>query len=591
MALTYSKSFNRRHTRQTEPIPGSTQVRNSAGGYSWATDDWSRLDRFLILGAEGGTYYQGARDLLQENHEALNRCLRADGMRTVKRIIEISDSGRAPKNDPAIFALAMATAHGDAPARALAYGSVGQVCRTGTHLFHFAAYASALRGWGRGLRRALGRWYAERQVDDLAYQLIKYQQRDGWSYGDLLRLAHPKAPGPGHDALFRWIRCGAGGLAERSMKRRSSGRKSSLSDHPTNECSRRAGSEPRPGALVGTTSESSALAESSVSYPTVPDLPPLIAAFEHARKAVDKLEIIRLINAHNLPREAIPTRWLNEVSVWDALLARMPLTALLRNLGKMTSLGLIAPFSTAARRVVDRLQNREALRRSRLHPLAVLMAAKVYSQGHGELGKLSWNPVATVTAALDDAFYAAFDNVEPCGKPVLLALDVSGSMEYSYLAGSLLTAREASAAMALVTAATEPDYCILAFAETIRPLDITSRMRLPDVIRRISNLPFSGTDCALPMLWARRERLAVSGFITYTDSETWAGEIHPTQALRQYRQEQVPDAKAIVVGMESNGFTVADPDDPGMLDVVGFDTATPALIADFLRGGQGLSSI
>ena len=73
-------------------------------------------------------------------------------------------------------------------------------------------------------------------------------------------------------------------------------------------------------------------------------------------------------------------------------------------------------------------------------------------------------------------------------------------------------------------------------------------------------------------------------WVTYTDSETWAGNIHPAQALRQYRSEFVGDAKAVVVGMTSNGFTLADPNDRGMMDVVGFDTSAPAVIADFVRG-------
>jgi 60 kDa SS-A/Ro ribonucleoprotein len=36
--------------------------------------------------------------------------------------------------------------------------------------------------------------------------------------------------------------------------------------------------------------------------------------------------------------------------------------------------------------------------------------------------------------------------------------------------------------------------------------------------------------------------------------------------------------------MVSNDFTIADPDDAGMLDVVGFDTATPQILADFVAG-------
>ena len=57
MAINYARIFNRRVTPQSQPIPGSNQVRNSNSGYSWAVDDWTRLDRFLILGAEAGTYY------------------------------------------------------------------------------------------------------------------------------------------------------------------------------------------------------------------------------------------------------------------------------------------------------------------------------------------------------------------------------------------------------------------------------------------------------------------------------------------------------------------------------------------------------
>ena len=62
------------------------------------------------------------------------------------------------------------------------------------------------------------------------------------------------------------------------------------------------------------------------------------------------------------------------------------------------------------------------------------------------------------------------------------------------------------------------------------------------------------------------------------------GDIHPAQALRNYRHASGIEARLIVVGMVSNGFSIADPNDPGMLDVVGFDSATPQLVSDFARG-------
>ncbi len=108
-------------------------------------------------------------------------------------------------------------------------------------------------------------------------------------------------------------------------------------------------------------------------------------------------------------------------------------------------------------------------------------------------------------------------------------------------------------------------------------------MRLDDAVCAVSGLKFGGTDCALPMLYALERRLPVDAFVVYTDSETWAGSIHPVQPLRQYRERTGIAAKLVVVGLVSNGFSIADPNDAGMLDVVGFDTASPAVIADFIR--------
>src|SRR5437773_11088926 len=263
MALNYAKLFNRRVNPQSQPIPGSAQIANSAGGYSWEVNDWMRFDRFLILGAEGGTYYITERDLVKENHDAVVRCIKADGVRAVNRIVEISDSGRAPKNDPAIFALALVATHGNAEGKALAFQNLNKVCRIGTHLFHFAEYVNALRGWGRGLRNAVGRWYVSREADDLAHQAVKYQQRDGWSHADLIRLAHPKAPSAQHDAVFRWMLAVRGSasltdsLGEREVKRKVRG-------------------------------------ENRVAkYGAVGEMPKLIEAFEQAKRATNVIQVVK----------------------------------------------------------------------------------------------------------------------------------------------------------------------------------------------------------------------------------------------------------------------------------------------------------
>ena len=181
----------------------------------------------------------------------------------------------------------------------------------------------------------------------------------------------------------------------------------------------------------------------------------------------------------------------------------------------------------------------------------------------------------------------------------MLALDVSGSMGGPVHGMPYLTCREASAAMALVTAAVEPNNRIVAFTKGtypsmwsathgarfntgLSPLAISPRQRLDDVVQSITDIPFGGTDCALPMVEALKHRWPIDTFVVYTDNETWAGKIHPAQALREYRERLGIAAKLVVVAMASNGFTIADPADAGMLDVVGFDTATPNVISDFI---------
>src|SRR3954447_2101575 len=115
--MSYLKRYGARRVPQSDPIAGAGQVPASAGGYAWAVDDWARLRRFLVLGSEGGSYYASEQTLTRESAAAVERCLLADRSRAVAEIVAVSEAGRAPKNDPALFALAMPSGVGDVDAR------------------------------------------------------------------------------------------------------------------------------------------------------------------------------------------------------------------------------------------------------------------------------------------------------------------------------------------------------------------------------------------------------------------------------------------------------------------------------------------
>jgi len=551
--MSYLKRHGTRRVPQWAPLPG--QAPNSAGGFAWAVDAWTRLRRFLVLGSEGGSYYASEWTLTRENAQSVEQCVREDGARTVAEIVRVSVEGRAPKNDPALYALALAAGLGDTETRQAALTALPRVARTGTHLFQFALFVEGFRGWGRSLRRAVGRWYAAQPADALAYQAVKYRRREGVTHRDLLRLAHPaRRVGVGnpeldvseeHARLFEWI--------------------------------------VRGGDTDG--------------------LPRLVEGFARAQEAATARAAAALVREYRLPREAVKAEHLTSPEVWDALLDDMPMTALIRNLATMTRVGVLAPGSDGTAKAVAQLGDAERIRRARVHPIAVLAALRTYASGRGARGRGEWNAVRALVDTLDAAFYTAFGNVEPTGKRLLLALDVSGSMTGGSVAGVPgLTPRDASAALALVTAATESQYEVVGFfagkggfekrgrqvwtgfTDGLTPLTISPRQRLDDAVKTVSDLPFGGTDCALPMLYAQAREREIDTFVTYTDSETWAGHVHPAQALRDYRRASGIDARLVVVGMVSNGFSIADPTDPGMLDVVGFDVATPQLISDFARG-------
>src|SRR4051812_8916530 len=154
--MAYLKRHRTRRVPQWAPLAG--QVANSAGGHAWAVDVWTRLRRFLILGSEGGSYYASEWNLTRENTRAVEQAVREDGARAVEEIVRVSREGRAPKNDPALYALALAAGVGDEATRKAALQALPQVARRGTPLFQFGPLGEGFRGWRRVLGRGVGRW-------------------------------------------------------------------------------------------------------------------------------------------------------------------------------------------------------------------------------------------------------------------------------------------------------------------------------------------------------------------------------------------------------------------------------------------------
>ena len=531
----YLKAISKNLTPQTSRLPGRTdQVQNNAGGFVFQISSEQRFLRFLILGTEGSTFYATEQTQTKLETGFVTEFVQKNGARAVQILLDVARDNRAPKSDPSLLALAAVAKLGDLEARKLAWAALPSIARTGTHLLHFLEFMQNFGGWGRLTRDGVARVYTDMKLEKLALWAVKYKGRDGWTQADALRLAHPKTDDPTRNTIFKFMVDGA------------------LENY---------GSEIASPALR------------------------LLEGHLKVASVTSDADAAAIMLEYSIPMESIPTH-ARGAKVYEAALETNGLTWLLRNLGNLGKHGLLVPGAwEMTEKVVARVTDVDALVKGRIHPIDALKAMLVYGSGRGVRGNGEWKVVPQIKDALETAFYMAFRNVRPTNKRFLLGIDVSGSMTAGTIAGVPgLTPNVAAAAMAMVTFRSEKNALAYGFAQDFRDLGISPKDTLENAMRKTQIASFGSTDCGLPMLWAAKNNIKTDVFVVYTDSETYAGKVQPVVALEQYRQKMGIAARLVVVGMTATKFSIADPKDAGMMDVVGFDSSSPSVISSFAKG-------
>lgn len=525
MATSYALHLNPQVTPPTQPILGKDQIQNNTGGFVFEISPLAQLKRFLIIGNEQGTYYEKPQAMTVKNAQNVVLCLQSEGKASVDMIVDVSTRGIAPKNDAAIFALALATKYGDLFTRRYAWDNLYNVCRTGTHLFQFREVYKILGGGtGRCAQRALTNWYLRKTPDELAYQLLKYRQRSSWTHRDIFRLVKPNNVPEDKQDIVSWV----------------------------------------------------------VGKNTNPQHP-MVKAFEEA-KTLSTNELVAHIKTYGLTREMLPSEQLSKPEILAAMLPNTKLESLIRNLGNLGKAKLLLPMSEVENYVVARLTDQVALKRARMHPIKLLLAMKTYAQGHGQRGSGEWLVCPRIVDALEQAFYSSFTYAEGIGnKRTLIGLDVSGSMGYTAVSSTLnnLSCREAAMALCMSLVKSEQHTYVNGFANTFIPIAVSAQSRLKDACQLVTDIPFGSTDCSLPMLHALEHKIPVDVFVVFTDNEVNCGKMHPSQALKKYRAASGINSKLVVCTMTATNFTIADPSDIGMLDIPGLSADIPAVIREF----------
>jgi len=259
--------------------------------------------------------------------------------------------------------------------------------------------------------------------------------------------------------------------------------------------------------------------------------------------------------------------------------------------------------------VAKHITNQNLLHKARIHPVQAIIAYFTYKRGCGDKGSLSWNPVNKIVDALDKAFYLSFNSIKPTGKRVLHAIDCSGSMANAIPSCPMISSAQAVAVMSMMFARAEAnatqddvkgthDFVLFTAKQNnfnrisgLYPVNITSSMTLEEVSKVVQRSDFGTTDCGLPITNALSTKSQYDAFIVYTDNETYAGNVHPSVAIKEYRKKMGIPAKMAVVATFASANTISDPSDAGMMDISGFDTAGPQLVSDFIRGQAAPSAV
>jgi hypothetical protein len=656
------------------------QVLNCSGGYVWKLTTIEHVNRYLVLGGakDMGNYYKQADEVSHECALSVLQMIRSPDSTQFVQLCDllkaVSLGGRAPKQEPVLLSVAAAIVFAkNAKEKEIAFETAKVCIRIPTHMFMLVGFVRDLsmaktvdkgKGWGTGFRKAMAHYYISHTGRELAYHMTKYQNREGWTHADMIRMLHinpatladdgarlmfdyvmmkyarkQKVPSektlaslasknvatkpnpfkpltkaefaeklnaistppiPTSASLATPLAAAAATqkLEAQTVTSKVAGFVSALTSVMPSSAVTVTSAKPaeEDDTFVVITDEDEETGTSQQKKTTLSEQSQLqqvafllkhLHALQEAGEKKDVPLACALIRSGRLVREHVPTTLFGSKEIWLTLLDTMPLEALLRNLGKLTQIGVVADKH---REIVARFLNQTEVLKARIHPIKVLIASKIYKNGCGDSGSLTWTPNAYISVALTDLFRLSYGAVTPTGKRIMLGIDVSGSMSTQVLGSKVLSCRDASIAMALLYIETEKNVSAVAFSNELTDLIAPSRnqlrrgMTLDQALAATNGMAFSSTDCVLPIHHAIKHNLQIDAFIIITDNETYAPREHPQNALVRYRELTGITAKLIVLGMTGNCFTIADPTDRNTLNLAGFDTSTPEIASMFMRG-------
>ncbi len=505
------------------PLPG--MIANDTGGYAYKTSPLVDLGRYLILGTTKSTYYLNPETLVMRADDTILNALSVDPAGALELVAQISDGGRAPSNEPALYVLANALIHEDVKVRNMAGAAFGHVVRTGTHFLHLVGYIQMLNQgrkpsvWsgtrGRHIREIVGNWINSLGANNVLFQVLKYPSRDGMSWKDALRLVHVKPVGEHMPEVLGYA---AGKIGAVEL--------------------------------------------------------PLFERYVQVRTA-KTIGDFGEINLADIPFEWLDTKWRNDKDVWLRLMPTLGVKAALWNVTNLAEKGFLNDRELAGALLV-RITDVALAKRQRVHPVDFWKTYNVYKNGSRATkgGDTKYWEVSTgILNALERGIFNSFANVEPSGLRFLVGVDCSMSMQSGGVPGmDSVTPEVASMVLAKLFSGIEPTTTVVGFATRIS--DITGGLKNATSIAHVMSANArhgESTNLGLPIEFALKRDGPYDCIVIVTDGQDNTGE-HPQILMEQYWKGRNPNCVLVHMQMTGGTMVTIGKEDPRVLNIPGFDT-------------------
>ncbi|KAK3102549.1 hypothetical protein FSP39_012112 [Pinctada imbricata] len=545
--------------------------------------DVDKLWNFLMYGCPRTTVHiPQNRDLEDKVVDVILRLIALGAGETVIDGIRKAATGHGKRDDsdhtlddspatclkyPVLYALAVCIKSNNPATKKKAYDCLLEVCTIPSYLFLFLFlyYRMCLNeaaqisehpkkpSWPKSFRKTIKKWYTQFDPLKLAHLVTKYRSRYGWSHKKVLRLAHighDRVDSRGRGFVIKYI---LSGLLEA---------KNTYDQDPD---------------------------------PKVTEVREYLEAVEYVRRFDYRKEedgseglktLLEKIKINELAWEHVQTYVLKSPLIWRTLLVTMPPLALIRNLSRLSYLGLLTPGSnepTIEERIVcERLQKRDALLAAKIHPMTILIAISRYTTGQNQRNK-RWSINEAVRRCLWAAFCTSYEMFHPTGKNLLVALNINTRMLCPVIASPALSSKMAAVAIAKIFHEVEGNQRVncIKFDSSSEAVDMTR-----DVVTITETFPRveGQTDFTVPFTYARNGGLNVDAFVILSDfvNDDQIGKLR--RGLSDYCAQHVGRRiKLVIIGLTSTELSEVDPEgEENLLVVPGIDINSLRKVTDFI---------